>query len=79
VTTPEDYTPDQIARSTWSVGDQVLVDTTAYGVPGQRWCPITRFAPGDAARYPVKVQIPDRGEGQYSATEVLDRKPTNPE
>lgn len=54
-----------------SYGDELLVDTSAYGVPGEHWCEAIGLAPGDAAVYPYKVQVPERGEGQYSAPEIL--------
>lgn len=54
------------------VGDEVLVDTTTYGLAGQRWCTVTRLARGSASVYPIKVQIPDRGEGQYKPTEIME-------
>jgi hypothetical protein len=54
-----------------AVGDRVLVDTTCYGVPGEHWCPVIRLSAGAAAVYPVKVEIPGRGEGQYAAREII--------
>lgn len=54
-----------------SYGDELLVDTSAYGVPGEHWCEVVGLAPGDAAVYPYKVDVPERGTGQYSAREVL--------
>jgi hypothetical protein len=57
-----------------AVGDQVLVDTGCYGVQGYHWCPVIRLAPGSAAVYPVKVEVPGRGEGQYAPTEILDHR-----
>jgi hypothetical protein len=57
------------------VGDHVQVNTGCYGVPGYHWCRVIRLAPGNAARYPVKVEIPGRGEGQYAPGEILDHKP----
>lgn len=54
-------------------GDQVLVDTTAYGVPGANWCTVVRrLGEWSAAVYPLKVQIPDRGVGQYKLSEVAE-------
>lgn len=46
-------------------GLEALVNCAAYlgeGV-GHRWCEFMRLAPGTAAVYPVKVQVPERGEG----------------
>ena len=54
-----------------SYGDELLVDTSAYGVPGEHWCEVTGLAPGSASVYPYKVQVPGRGQGQYRASEVL--------
>lgn len=61
------------------VGDDVLVDTTPYGVPGYCWCRVTRIAPGSAAVFPIKVQIPSRGEGQYKAIEIADIRDLTPD
>lgn len=58
-----------------AIGDLVLVDTGCYGPQGYNWCKVTRLAPGSAAVYPVKVEIPGHGEGQYAYTEILDHKP----
>jgi len=55
-------------------GDRVLVNTGCYGVNGYNWCEVTRLAPGSAAVYPIKVEVPGRGEGQYNAAEVLDHQ-----
>ena len=49
-----------------------LVDTTAYGVDGWHWCEVVEILKGTAAVYPIKVQIPDRGIGQYKEPEILD-------
>jgi hypothetical protein len=54
-----------------SYGDELLVDTSAYGVPGEHWCEVVGLALGDAAVYPYKVEVPERGTGQYRAREVL--------
>lgn len=53
------------------VGQEVLVDTSAYGVPGENWCRVVYTNFWSAAVYPVKVDIPGRGRGQYKATECL--------
>lgn len=58
-----------------AVGDEVLVDTGCYGPQGYHWCKVIRLAPGSAARYPVKVDVPGRREGQYALTEILDYRP----
>lgn len=52
-------------------GDELLVDTSAYGVTGTHWCECVGIAPGSASVYPYKVQVPRRGVGQYRASEVL--------
>lgn len=49
---------------------ELLVDTSVYGVPGIHWCQWAYTAPGDMALYPYKVHIPDRGIGQYKASEI---------
>lgn len=54
-----------------SCGDEVLVDTSAYGVPGEHWCEVVGLAPGSASVYPYKVDVPGRGHGQYRAREIL--------
>jgi hypothetical protein len=52
--------------------DEVLVVTEAYtGDPVPAWCRVTSIAPGTAAVYPIRVQIPERGEGQYALPELL--------
>lgn len=35
-----------------------------------RWMSLLRVAPGTAAVYPVKLQVPGRGEGQFKFEEV---------
>lgn len=47
-----------------------LVETTSYGVDGWHWCKFKRTAPGTASIYPVKAEVPDRGEGQWKYEEV---------
>jgi hypothetical protein len=51
-------------------GDEFLVDTSAYGLPGLHWCEVVGVATGSASVYPYKVDIPNRGVGQYRASEV---------
>lgn len=53
-------------------GDQVLVDVSAYNVEVEpmQWCDVIGLAAGDAAVFPYKVTIPDRGQGQYAAGEI---------
>lgn len=52
-------------------GDLLLVDIAPYvHGAGLTWCPYLRKAPGSASVYPYKVQVPDRGEGQFRASEV---------
>jgi hypothetical protein len=54
------------------VGQEVLVDTSCYGVRGQHWCLVVRVLPEwSAGVYPVKVQVPDRGIGQFKASECM--------
>lgn len=62
--------PVMDARDSLVAGDLLLVDTTAYGVDGHKWCRFVRTAPGSASVYPYKVQIPERGIGQYAAREI---------
>ncbi len=50
----------------------VLVDTTAYGLPGENWCAIDYISEGSASVYPIKVKVPGRGIGQYKLEEVKD-------
>ncbi|MGH9058023.1 MAG: hypothetical protein ACRDZY_00680 [Acidimicrobiales bacterium] len=57
---------------------EVLVDTTAYGVDGRSWCPVTRLATGGAAEFPVKVLVPGHGEGQYRLTEIHAQRHRRP-
>lgn len=52
--------------------EMVLVDTTAYGVPGAHWCEVVGVSEGDAAVYPIKVQVPGKGVGQYKQSEVAE-------
>lgn len=66
--------PGPAPQATIVPGDMVEVDTTPYGVPGFNWCYVMRLAPGSLATYPIKVQVPGRGEGQYKASEVRGRK-----
>lgn len=54
---------------------EVFVDVSAYNgdVAPLQWCLILRVLfPGSAGVYPVKVQIPDRGEGQFKWSEIRD-------
>ncbi len=50
---------------------KVKVTTAYYGLSGEHWCDVTRVASGDTP-YPIKVDIPNRGNGQYRYDEVLD-------
>lgn len=52
------------------IGYEVLVDCTAYGVQGMRWCLVESHALGSAAVYPIKVRVPGRGQGQFRPREV---------
>jgi hypothetical protein len=61
---------DSPAEGSPEPGQEVLVDTTCYGVPGAHWCQVTRVLPAwSAGVYPVKVQVPERGEGQFKLSE----------
>ena len=53
-------------------GLEGLADCSPYlgGDRDVRWCELVRVAPGDAAVYPVKLQVPGRGEGQFKYEEV---------
>lgn len=61
------------------VGDSILVDCTAYGAPGHHWVPVTKTSYWSASTYPIKVQIPGKGEGQFKPEEVVDRRPSRQE
>lgn len=55
-----------------ALGDELLVDVgDYYEGGGLQWCSFLFSSPGGAAVYPYKVQIPERGVGQYRASEVL--------
>lgn len=56
-------------------GDRILIDSTCYGVPGLRWCRVTRLAHGTASVYPIKYEVPGRGEGQCKVSEVKGHEP----
>jgi len=56
-------------------GDHIFVDTTCYGVPGVRRCRVTRLAVGSASVYPIKFEVPGRGEGQCKLSEVTGHDP----
>ncbi len=53
---------------------EVLVDTTAYGVPGLNWCRVLEVLFGTGATYPIKVKVPGRGVGQYHSSEIVDQR-----
>jgi len=59
------------AHDSIMVGDEILVDTTAYGVAGEHWCPLEYGSPGTASVYPFKATVPGRGTGQWRASEIL--------
>lgn len=66
---PPDFRPEQ----GWVYGGlEAFVDCGPYlgGDHDVRWCKFLRLAPGSAAVFPVKVQVPNRGEGQYKFEEV---------
>lgn len=60
-------------------GDEVLVRIDAYtggGGSSLCWCRVTRVLPAwSAGVFPVKVQIPNRGEGQFKRSEIEDYRP----
>jgi hypothetical protein len=59
-------------------GDEVLVDCSAYGVAGKHWCRVTYTNYWSAAVYPVKVEIPGRGEGQFKVSELAGVRTPEP-
>jgi hypothetical protein len=67
---PENFRPD----FGWiSSAIEVLVDVAPYihgGSEDIRWCKFTRVAPGSASVYPVKAEVPGRGQGQWKFSEV---------
>lgn len=67
---------DPLRDRDWLVpGDELLVDVSAYkSMPAGdtlEWCRVQNLAAGSAAVYPYKVEIPERGVGQFRASEVL--------
>ena len=72
LTLPRDFQPE----SGWSYdGLEALVDCEAYtrhgtGLADDRWCELAYVSPGSASVYPVKVEIPERGIGQFKFDEV---------
>lgn len=66
--------PEDIQRP--AEGDTVLVDTTAYNIPGRHWCRVTSTRYWSAARYPIKVKLPRYGTGQYDESEIIDLRAT---
>lgn len=56
----------------WTGGLDLLVKTYEYtGRSDAEWCPFERVAAGDAAVYPWKARIADRGEGQWKRCDIL--------
>ncbi len=49
---------------------EAYVDTSAYGLDGWRWCVVTGCSVGSASVYPLKVDVPGRGKGQYRLDEA---------
>ncbi len=52
---------------------EMLVNAQPYthtSFPDMQWLPVKRIASGEAAVYPLKADIPDRGEGQWKLSEV---------
>lgn len=66
---PADFRPE---RGHHYAGLEAFVDCSPYlgGDRDFRWCEVERIAPGTASVFPVKVQVPDRGEGQFKFEEV---------
>lgn len=70
VTLPDDFRPER----SWHYGGlEAFVDVGPYlgGDPDFRWCRFRRLAPGTAAVFPVKLAVPNRGEGQWKFEEVM--------
>lgn len=55
-----------------NVGDEILVNCSAYGVAGLHWCRVELISPGTASVYPYKARVPDRGLGQWRLGEVQE-------
>ena len=68
--------PHVIQRGEIALGDTVLrrygigVDTSYYGVPGDHWCTVVYLSDGDTSFYPIKVELPMYGRGQYSHDQI---------
>lgn len=66
---PDDFRPE--SGYTYN-GLEGLADCGPY-LGGSRdvcWCEFIRVASGSASVYPVKLQVPNRGEGQFKFEEV---------
>jgi hypothetical protein len=65
-------------------GDEVLVNTGPYGVPGTNWCLVTRIDDGPFTLFPVVVRVDpdqftvDRRYGTYQQGEILGWRPADP-
>jgi hypothetical protein len=71
-TTRSDFDPVRDWAEVVPHHDELLVVTEAYdGDPRPKWCKVVGLAPGSASVYPYKVQVPERGVGQFAAHEVL--------
>lgn len=52
-------------------GDFILVDTSAYGLPGDRWCRVSWvLPPGAASSYRVNAAVPGYGMGLFTAAQI---------
>lgn len=72
LTLPEDFVPQR----SWAYGGlQGLVDVKPYSRTSHadvRWCAFVYVAPGDAAVYPYKFEMPQRsGVLQFKLAEVV--------
>jgi hypothetical protein len=55
-----------------SPGDEVLVWTAAYGLPGEHWCRITRIDESGTLGFPYFVEIPGGQAAQYAMHELRE-------
>lgn len=60
---------------TLKVGDRILVDTSQYALEGPHWCDIVELITATASTFPIKVQVPGKGIGQYRREEIMDHHP----
>lgn len=62
---------------TLRVGDRILVDTSQYALEGPHWCDVVELVEWSASTFPIKVQIPGKGIGQYRREEIMDHHPAS--